>query len=267
MQRMQEAIDSKTAVVVYVADKKHVVDLVFSMTSWRRFCDIPVVVVDIGLGTTAKRVLQGAFADVSWIGVDSNRDFVDQRSWAYYQKSRVGLHVSADTIVFLDTDIVVVCPSFFSSLLAVKKGEVRASPSAWDKDLTWTYSEQSLPILRSISGMDQLALSERIVNSGVWSMHKSTAPKVSQVWSDLTRAAVTSPSLRKTLNAGTRVGDQEFLSLATAKLGMWWVPLHGSHNMQVHDTKMYWRWGDGQVVGGHFAEARNPLRGYTIVLI
>jgi hypothetical protein len=246
--------------VVYIADQQYASDLQFSVASWRRFVTFPITVIDLGLSAESRRQIDDRFGGISWLPFDGSAEWPNKRDYAYLLKSRLGDLVRGEPVLFLDADIVVLAPSFFDAMGAVDEGEMLVSHSAWDRDFTWTYQADALPALREISGIEELDLSFEIPNSGVWAMRSRTAAAISSLWNTMLSRALASATVLRNLNPGTRVGDQEFLVLAARQAEVKWRRLHGSHNMQVHESRMPWIENGRSVLGGHHGEPPEPVR-------
>jgi len=263
--------------IVYVCDEARSHQLLMSVASWRRFkLDFSVRVIDLGLSRLTRQRLRIICGDVEfrepldWLDVRHIPTDEPMRYEAYLQKTLVGRMGLAERILFLDSDILVVSTDFFSIFAKDfgpgqqapdKQDGLLASPSAWDTDLTFTYNSECLPALRRHSRFPDLELSFRLANSGVWRMDEGTAAAVSREWWRGYKGAVTDVELWKRINPGRRIGDQEFMTMACHRLNVPWVKLHGSYNMQIHQSRMPWTPGpDGIPLGGHPEEAPAPVK-------
>lgn len=250
--------------IAYVADQSRVHQLLVSIASWMRFAHFQVAVVDIGLSsagrTRIERLTEGQVTYLAPVAARSRRGSC-QRTIAFEQKSLLGLQALGDPIVFLDADMLVVHPSFLANLVQLPRDTLRASRSAWDADFNWTYSAESLSELRRVTGQDALQLTDPIVNSGVFAMRAATAARVAPEWHRGFRGAIDSLELSRTLQAGTNIGDQEFLLPACRTCGVAWEPLHGSFNMQVHERRMRWiPEASGHPQAAHLGEPPEPVK-------
>lgn len=244
----------------YVCDQNYEDLLLMSVASWRRFTSGAIYLVDLGVSSECKRILSRLASPLTLLEATTNadvpEDYIDSRIRAYCEKARIGLHGIGEDFVFLDSDVIITSPNFFSIFDAIAPNRVLASQSAWDTDFRWTYNESCLPHLRKISGVNDLTLTWGIPNSGVWAADRDTSRTLSMLWSPMFERAMICEKLRANLNPGTGIGDQEFMGLSMWRAGFHWVRLHGSYNMQVHDTRM--RWQDSG--GGHLFERAEEVK-------
>jgi hypothetical protein len=243
---------------MYVCDRAYEEFLLVSVASWSRFRPCALAVVDLGMTDSGKEAIRRLVPSVKYltpVGGDTDGDLSARRR-AFRQKARVGLSNPFGRVVFLDADIVVVARSFFRIFSLIRPRSVLAAASAWDRDFTWTYNEQSLPLLRALTATRDLELSWPIPNSGVWAADSVSAALACQEWSTMMGRVYACGTLASAVNANTAVGDQEFMMLAARAAGVEWRRLHGSYNMQVHDSRMRWRGRDG----GHFGERLQEVK-------
>jgi hypothetical protein len=197
---------------------------------------------------------------LDWFGPDI------RRINAYREKARIGLHetwnsVDSRPLIFLDADIIITDASFFDLLSSGDETTILASPSAWDRDLTWTYKAEALPVLRQASGLVDLTMQELIPNSGVLAAWAATWRQLSMIWAELYDSFLTQSAGMNVLHESRLPGDQEFLALACKMAKIHWQKLHGSFNMQVDPARMRWLWtNDGQPMGGHLTEKLQKVR-------
>lgn len=252
--------------IIYVCDTGRLHHLLMSVCSWRRYASFPMIVVDIGLTERARASIRSVLAESVTFHAPLNTGTAppsaeQQRIFAYLQKTALGKIRAGDPIIFLDSDILVVDGDFFPRLLAVKPGELLASPSAWDADFLWTYTDRALPALQRVSNFPSLQMASPVCNSGVWAMRSNDAADVAAQWLRAYRAAIASPDLVAATRPGRLIGDQEFLIPACHAAGVTWTPLHGSFNMQVHESKMRWELSAGaHPFGGHKSEHSERVR-------
>jgi hypothetical protein len=254
-------------IVVYVADRSRLHHLLISIASWRRFEPCSASVIDIGLygeGRSCVEVVADGdviFLEPGYTAPFCKRISAVRRQYAFEQKTMVGSIVRGDPIVFLDSDVLVVNPTFLRELSEVNNNQLLAVPSAWDSDFSWTYTAASLPLLRSVTQQEDIRLEDPICNSGVWAMRSKSAAEVAPVWHSMLHKALDSRELLKTIRRGTDIGDQEFLVPACKSRNIGWAHLHGSFNMQVHENRMRWSIEQsGNVLGGHLFEPLKPVR-------
>ena len=227
------------------------------MLSWRRFACYPTLVVDYGLTEFQGRILTDSFENLAirLAKPAEPRLPIGQSQRAYLLKCTIGHQFELDRILFLDSDILVVRGSLFDTVAATPAGCIGASPSAWDRDFSWSYTASSLPILRRITGIPSLDIGFEVPNSGVWYGESPHIETVGREWHRQLTDALESPALSASLRDNRSIGDQEFLSTACKALGVTWHKLPGRLNMQVHDTKMEWEQDpEGTLLGGHIGE-------------
>jgi hypothetical protein len=254
-------------IIAYVADRTRLHHLLISIASWRRFEPCLASVIDIGLCDDGRRCVEAvADGDVTFQEPCDSAPFhkhisAVRRPYAFEQKTMVGSIVQGDPIVFLDSDVLVVNPSFLQKLSEVRDKQLIAVPSAWDSDYLWTYTAASLSSLRSVTKQENFHLQDPICNSGVWAMRSKSAAAVAPVWHSMLHKALDSRELQETVRRGTQIGDQEFLVPAARCCNTGWTHLHGSFNMQVHENRMRWSIEEsGNVLGGHLLEPLEPVR-------
>lgn len=258
--------ENRSAVVAYVCDQGRLHQLLVSIASWRRFGAWPICIVDLGLTERGREAVDALVGDsvtfcaraTSFVPHDAAEG---PRLTAYVEKTLVGAKADADVVVFLDSDIVVVGPDTIDHLASAGAGELLASPSAWDRDFTWTYRDGALVHLRRLTEDPDLRMASPICNSGVWSMRRDDAAVVSKQWAAAYVGALRTPDLWAQVRPGALIGDQEFLVPAGRSVGVAWRRLHGSFNMQVHENRMPWHLGRaGHPLGGHACEEPEPVR-------
>lgn len=253
--------------VVYVCDEAHAARLAISLESWKRFRDANAYVIDFGLSQTTRRRLREAYA-VTVLG--RSRPAVagaERRTGAYREKTLAAMRVAEagcaeeDSILLLDSDIIVLDDSLFLLAEDTADREVTTAASAWDVDFTWTYRPEAEPVIREVCGLDNFERSWTIPNSGVASASSRTWRAVCPVWGRLYDRFLGVPNWRRLIKPGTSPGDQEFLRLALGPAACTWRRLHGSCNMQVSPERMYWGpQTRPPFIGGHFDEPPQMVR-------
>lgn len=257
-------------VVVYLCDQRRIHQVGVSIFSWQRFRALDIFVIDYGLSCAARNwLIQSCGVRVLALASHVSLDFLGadaRRIGAYREKARIGLQPEFEslgdrTLIFLDADIVVTHPSFFNIVDSFDCSSFVASPSAWDRDFTWTYEAKALTLLREVSRVPTFGMNMPIPNSGVTASTTTMWRRVSAVWAEMYDAFLKRSGSQNVVRAGRLPGDQEFLSLALQWCKVPWVRLHGSCNMQVDPMRMRWVQNSRlHPLGGHLDEEPQPVR-------
>jgi hypothetical protein len=253
---------------VYVCDQEHFARLIISLESLRLFRRSQVFVVDYGLQPASRDKLEAVYgvtmvdAAFRWTRAPSGR-----RIGAFREKTiaagRVAEQRWPDTspIVLIDSDIIILDLGFWEIEECVTANRICMTHSAWDKDFTWTYTENALPSLRNISGIEDFEMNWKIPNSGVVCAASAAWQAVCPLWRELYDRFIALPDWPSVVRAHATPGDQEFLVLAMHLAGIDWHRLHGSYNMQVSRERMAWcEYFSLPLHGGHFSELPERVR-------
>jgi hypothetical protein len=232
---------------VYVCDQPHLARLIISLESLRHFGMSQVFVVDYGLEPASRDKLEVVYG-VTMVEAAFPRapTTSGRRIGAFREKTMAANRVAArrwpDTspIVLIDSDIIVLNLEFWGIEEGVTENRICMTPSAWDKDFTWTYTENALSLLRDISGIEDFEMNWEIPNSGVVCASPVAWQAVCPLWCELYDRFIALPGWPSVVRAHTTPGDQEFLVLAMRLAGVDWHRLHGSYNMQVSRERMAW---------------------------
>lgn len=254
---------------VYVCDQPHFSRLIISLESLRFFGAARLFVVDYGLEWASRRKLEIVYG-VTMIepafpmtAVQSRR-----RIGAFREKTLAANSVAAawqcgntSLIVLMDSDIIVLDSSFWEIGEGVTESDICMTPSAWDKDFTWTYTENALSLLREISGIEGFEMNWEIPNSGVACASPAAWQAVCPLWRELYDRFVALPHWPSVVRDHATPGDQEFLVVAMRLARVNWRRLHGSYNMQVSRERMAWTDDISfPLYGGHFDELPERVR-------